>query len=73
VRLLALKLKPSRRWNFISSERVSAYMPNFRILVDQVEAITKRQKPPMGHAPAVAPAISVDLRLDTRLFNPKNW
>jgi hypothetical protein len=48
-------------------------MPDFRNLVDQLEAITKRQAAPMGNAPTAAPAVSVYVRLDRRLFNPKNW
>jgi hypothetical protein len=46
-------------------------MPDFRTLVNQLEAITKRQVP--RNAPIVAPAASTRLRLDRRLFNPKNW
>jgi hypothetical protein len=64
---------PFQPWNFISSERVFAYMPDFRTLVDQLEAITKRKAPPMVYAPTVAPTVSVRLRLDRKLFNPKNW
>jgi hypothetical protein len=48
-------------------------MPNFRILVDQLEAITKRQALPIRYTPPVNPDNSTYLRLDRRLFNPKNW
>jgi hypothetical protein len=48
-------------------------MLNFRILVDQLEAITKRQALPMLYTPPVDPDNSTCLQLDRRLFNPKNW
>jgi hypothetical protein len=48
-------------------------MPNFRILIEQLETITKRQAQPMPYTPPVNPDNSTSLRLDRRLFNPKNW
>jgi hypothetical protein len=48
-------------------------MLNFRILVDQLETITKRQALPKLYTPPVDPDNTTRLRLDRKLFNPKNW
>jgi hypothetical protein len=48
-------------------------MPDFRSLIDALEAMTKRQAAPVPPAPVPAPVRATAPGLDRRLFNTKNW
>jgi hypothetical protein len=48
-------------------------MPDFRSLIEALEAMTKRQTAPAPSAPVPAPVRKTAPALDRRLFNPKNW